>query len=76
MPTPLSETVADRVRALATEKRISGRLLAELTGIPHRTVAKKLAGQHPFDLDDVSKLCGALDVDLVDLLNGGTHSAE
>lgn len=68
MTEELSTAVAEQVRRLLDERGISGRELARLTGIPQRTIAKKVAGQHPFDLDDLAKIAAALGVDVTDLL--------
>jgi transcriptional regulator with XRE-family HTH domain len=64
----LSRAVAGEVRRLLDERGISGRQLAERAGIPQRTVANKLSGRNPFDLDDVAKVCAVLEVDVTDLL--------
>lgn len=68
MPEQLSRAVAEQIRRLLTERGISGNQLATLTGIPQVTIARKLRGASPVDLDDVQAICLALDVDPVDLL--------
>jgi DNA-binding Xre family transcriptional regulator len=70
----LSEVVAAEVRRLLAERGISGNALAKATGIPQRTVANKLSGRNPFDLDDVAKVCTVLEVDVTDLLTWAQRS--
>lgn len=48
---------------------MSGRSLARETGIPSASLARKLAGTSPFDLDDLPPICRALDVDLAEILS-------
>lgn len=69
VPEPLTGAVAAEVRRLLDERGISGRQLAQLTGIPSRTVANKLSDRSPFDLDDLVKVCRVLEVDVTDLLS-------
>jgi transcriptional regulator with XRE-family HTH domain len=64
----LSTAVAEEIRRLLDERGMSGRELARLTEIPQRTVAAKLAGRNPFDLDDVAVICRVLEVSVTDLL--------
>jgi DNA-binding Xre family transcriptional regulator len=64
----LSSRVVDQVQALMRGRNMSGRHLAVLAGMPQRTVADKLARRAPFTLDDLSAVCGVLDVEPVDVL--------
>jgi transcriptional regulator with XRE-family HTH domain len=64
----LSIAVAEQVRRLLDERGISGRQLAAQTGIPQRTIANKLSGRNPFDLDDLAKIAAVLEVDVTELL--------
>jgi transcriptional regulator with XRE-family HTH domain len=65
----LSNAVAEQIRRLLEERGVSGRQLATQTGIPQRTVANKLSGKSPFDLDDLAKIAAMLEVDVTDLLS-------
>jgi transcriptional regulator with XRE-family HTH domain len=64
----LSSAVAEQIRRLLEERGISGRQLAAQTGIPQRTIANKLSGKSPFDLDDLAKIADMLQVGVTDLL--------
>jgi transcriptional regulator with XRE-family HTH domain len=69
----LSSAVAEQVRRLLDERGISGRQLSAQTGIPQRTVANKLSGRSPFDLDDLAKIAAVLEVAVTDLLAWAQH---
>lgn len=68
MPEQLSRAVAAEIRRLLDERGWSGRELARRTGIAQGTLADKLADRSGFDLDDLDRICGQLDVDVTDLL--------
>lgn len=68
MSEQLSRAVAAEVARLLADRGMSGRELARLTGIPQRSVADKLAGRRPLDLDDVAVICEVLGVSAPDLI--------
>lgn len=63
----LSDRVAEEIRAVMGRKRLSGRALALLAGIPKSTVLRWLGGQTPMSLTDLELIARALDVPVVDL---------
>lgn len=74
MPEQLAQAVAAEVARLLDDRGMSGRELARRTGIPQRSMAEKLAGRRPLDLDDVAAVCRALDVTVPDLLSWAERS--
>lgn len=68
MPEQLSRAVGEEISRLLTERGMSGNQLAKATGIPQPTIARKLRGASPVDLDDVQAICAVLEVDVADLL--------
>lgn len=68
MPEQLSRAVAEQVRQLLADRGMSGRALALASGINPRSVDRKLAGQSPFDVDDLAAIAPALGVAASDLL--------
>lgn len=69
MTEQLSRAVAAEISRLLEERGMSGNALAKATGIPQTSISGKLRGVSPFDLDDLQAICGALDVDVTDLLS-------
>lgn len=68
MPDDLARAVAGEVNRLLLERGLTVNAAAKASGLPQRTLARRLAGEGALDLDDVQGLCRALDVDPVDLL--------
>lgn len=68
MSEQLSRAVAGEIRRLLEERGMSGNALAKATGIQQTTIARKLRGEHPFDVDDLASICQALDVSVSDLM--------
>lgn len=68
MPEELSRAVAAQIRRLLDERGWSGRELARRSGLPQPSIARKLAGERAFDLDELPPVCAALGVDVTDLL--------
>lgn len=64
----LSVEVAATVRRLAEERGWSGREVSRRSGIPQPSISRKLAGVHPFDLDDVEALCAVLEITVPQLV--------
>lgn len=64
----LSDRVVDEVRRRLNAASMSGRSLAELAGVPQRTIADKLARRSPLTLDDLEVVCGVLGVAPADVL--------
>lgn len=69
VPEQLSNAVAEEIRRLLDDRGMSGNQLAKATGIPQSSIAKKLRGVTAFDIDDVDRICRALDVKASDLLD-------
>jgi DNA-binding Xre family transcriptional regulator len=69
VPEELSRAVAREISRLLEERAWSGRELARRTGIHYASISRKLAGGSSFDLDDVQKVCAALDVDVAQLIS-------
>lgn len=66
----ITERAAERIRkALETAGRTQ-EWLSEQTGIPMRTLARRLHKTHPssMSLDELGDIASALDVDLVELI--------
>lgn len=68
MSEQLSRAVAGEIRRLLNERGMSGNALAKATGMNQPTVARKLRGEHAFDVDDLAVICKALDVSVSDLM--------
>jgi len=64
----LNDAVAAEVRAEMARQRISARRLAEMSGIPHTTLARKMRGAARLDLDDLQDVADALGVDVYALI--------
>jgi DNA-binding Xre family transcriptional regulator len=64
----LSDRVAEEIRALLARRRISGRQLAESTGMSQSAVSARLTGVTAIDLDDLERIATALDVEITALL--------
>lgn len=68
MSEKLSAAVAAEVHRLCAEQGVSGRKLAQLTGMTLSVVQYKLAGKHPWDVDDLAVVAPALGVRVVDVI--------
>lgn len=66
----LSARVARNVRAALATRRLTQEWLAEATGIPVRTLARRLHPTHPspMSLDELAVIAGALDASVTALL--------
>lgn len=60
-PSPLVQSVASEVSAqMGRRGRISALRLADMTGLPYRTLSRSLHGQRPFTVEELEKIAGAL----------------
>lgn len=69
MPMPLSRLVAAKIARLLEERGMSGRALSRATGIPQKSLSRKLSGETAFDLDDLPPVAAALGVKIPELLS-------
>lgn len=68
-PSTIDETsVASNVRALLARRRQSGRELALALGWSERTTRRRLAGDTPFTVDELTALAKHFEVQPADLL--------
>lgn len=58
----------DAVRAELARRRVSGRELATRLGWSERTLRRRLAGQTPFTVDELTSVASFLDVPVLELL--------
>jgi DNA-binding Xre family transcriptional regulator len=54
--------VASELRAETARRRMSKHVLAERSGVPYATVQKSLTGNRMIDVEELAKICRALDV--------------
>lgn len=69
MPPPLSHRVAAEIARLLAERKMSGRALSRATGIPQKSLSRKLAGLTAFDLDELPVIADTLGVKLSEILS-------
>jgi transcriptional regulator with XRE-family HTH domain len=67
----VSEGVAEELRALLARRQISGKQLAAHLGISQFAVSRRLRGETPFTVDELTAIAEFLGVSLHDLLPGG-----
>ncbi|HEY9416348.1 MAG TPA: helix-turn-helix transcriptional regulator [Pseudonocardia sp.] len=72
MPTETRQEVADVVRAELARRRIGQREVAQALEMSQPAVSRRLAGEVAFDVDDLAKLAGLLEMDPRDLLPAAT----
>jgi transcriptional regulator with XRE-family HTH domain len=65
--TPLSEQVAEEIRALLGRRRMSGRQLAVALRVSPSWINYRLTGRQPIDLNDLNRIARALRVPVVEL---------
>lgn len=65
---PLSELVAEEIRAMLGRRRVSGRELARRLNVSSSWVNYRLTGAQPIDVNDLERIAVALDVTVLDLL--------
>lgn len=67
--TPESRAVSASVSALLKDRDITHEAAAERTGIPYRTLRRRLAGVGKgFDIDELAAIARLLDVDVAALI--------
>jgi transcriptional regulator with XRE-family HTH domain len=52
----------NELKAVMARRGVSQRRLAELTGMNRNTLAGKMSGNRPFDVDEAVIICKALDI--------------
>jgi len=73
---PLAIAVAAEVRAAMGRRRVSGIQLASLTGISQNYIAKRLRDEAPFTLNDIERICIALEENYLELMVAAARKAE
>jgi transcriptional regulator with XRE-family HTH domain len=68
MGSPLTATIAARIRLELARRSLSQVALAECLGIRQQSVSAKLRGQSPFSLDQLHAVAGFLQVPVTDLV--------
>jgi transcriptional regulator with XRE-family HTH domain len=58
----LTELVAAEVRAEMGRKQVTGVALARKLGVSHAYVSRRLNGETPFDVGDLERIAGILEV--------------
>ncbi|MDD7944766.1 helix-turn-helix transcriptional regulator [Microbacterium sp. NE2HP2] len=73
----LSARVARSIRAVLADERLTQEWLAEASGIPMRTLARRLHVRQPsaMSIEELARISAALDVDIADLLDERRLSA-
>jgi predicted transcriptional regulator len=67
--TPEARAVAASVSALLRDRAITHEDAAERTGIPYRTLRRRLSGVGKgFDIDELAKIARLLDIDVAALI--------
>lgn len=64
----MREKVAEEVRALLARHRLSASELARRLGMTQRYISRRLTGETAFDVDDLERIAGILNVEVSDLL--------
>jgi len=57
-------------------RRVSGIQLASLTGISQNYIAKRLRDEAPFTLNDIERICVALEENYLELMVAAARKAE
>jgi transcriptional regulator with XRE-family HTH domain len=73
--TTTGNLVASEVRAELGRQRISGSALAKSLGMSQAGISRRLRGEVPFDVDELSAIAALLNVPLSALLTGSTSAA-
>lgn len=73
----ITERAAGRIREVLETKGRTQEWLSEATGIPMRTLARRLHKTHPsgMSLDELADMASALEVDLVSLVKPAAPEA-
>jgi transcriptional regulator with XRE-family HTH domain len=67
-PPTVNVTIAAELRAAFARKNLSRREVALKIGVSHMWVQRRLAGDQPLSVDDVVRICTAIDADPMPLL--------
>ncbi len=62
--------IATRLRGKLGELRVSQSQLARLIHMNKASVSRRLAGDHPWRIDELEMICNALRIDLDEVLTG------
>lgn len=73
-PVRLSVTVAAAVRAEMARQRVSQQQLAERLGWSQQKISRRLNGDVPFGLDELTEVAVAVDSSAADILTAGLSS--
>lgn len=65
-----AERVADRIRGLMAERRISQSALAESIGLSRAAMGRRFTGQIALDLDDLAAIARVLEIPMSSLFIG------
>lgn len=75
MPAPLTELVAENVRAEMARARLSGSQLAEKLKMSHPYLSRRLTGKVAFDTDDLAAIAEVLGISVMDLMRAPERAA-
>lgn len=53
---------SNKLRGKISEAGLSQRKLAQMTGISENTISSKMQGHRCFDIDEIDKICAALNI--------------
>jgi transcriptional regulator with XRE-family HTH domain len=70
----LARSVSAEVRAILARQRLSGKELARISGISQSYIAKRLRDEAPFTLNDIEKICLALNEDFTSVMLNAAKS--
>jgi transcriptional regulator with XRE-family HTH domain len=73
---PLSEHVAEEVRALLARRRMSGRELARRLHVSPNWVSLRTTGAQPINMDDLERIADVLDIEPAELLPGRANNPD
>lgn len=63
----LAEYVTDQITEAIARSKMSIAAVAELSGINHETLRRRINGDTPFTINEVGRLASALDLSLIEL---------
>lgn len=67
-PGPITQAIADIINARMGYLRTNKARVAEATGIPRTTLGYIIDGTNVYDIEQLDKVCQALDVEIEDVL--------
>jgi DNA-binding Xre family transcriptional regulator len=74
-PGPLTEAIADIIRARMAILRTNKARVAEATGIPRTTLGYIIDGSRVYDIEQLDKVCQSLDIEIEDVLEGAANKS-